>query len=211
MVLAIQNAFDALGRQNHYEVLEIGHGATPLEIKKSYFHMAKLYHPDRHFEPEMSDMKEKFEALFSRVHDAYETLSSQTARDQYNIELASGNEKESRDEKIRKEKSANLETARTQYNEGIKQFKQGNFWGAEEAFDWAIRLDPGNAEYLFRRGLTLARIPRRGHDAEEHPMKAIEKARKKRVPSGTRKLLCEKRPERKSLRHTDCSKTRPEF
>jgi curved DNA-binding protein CbpA len=175
----IQNAFDSLGRQNYYEVLEVGHGATPLEIKKAYFHLAKLYHPDRRFESEMSGMKEKLEALFSRIHDAYETLSSEAARDQYNIDLASGNEKERKDEKVRQEKSANQETARAQYNEGIKQFNQGNFWGAEEAFEWAMRLDPGNAEYIFRRGLTLARIPRRGHDAEEHLVRAVEKAPKK--------------------------------
>jgi curved DNA-binding protein CbpA len=176
---SVQNAFDSMGRQNYYEVLEVGHGATPLEIKKAYFHMAKLYHPDRHFEPEMSDMKEKFEALFSRIHDAYEKLSSPTARDQYNVDLASGVESARKEGKGNQGKPDNHETARAQFNEGIKQFNLGNFWGAEEAFEWAIRLDPGNAEYLFRRGLTLARIPRRGHDAEEHFVKAIEKEPKK--------------------------------
>jgi curved DNA-binding protein CbpA len=175
----IQNAFDSLGRQNHYEVLEVGHGATTLEIKTAYFHLAKLYHPDRHFEPEMIDMKEKLEALFSRIHEAYETLSSKTARHQYNIDLASGAERERKEEKTHKGKSANQATAFAQYNEGLKQFNQGNFWGAEEAFDWAIRLDPENAEYVFRRGLTLARIPRRGHEAEEHIVRAIEKEPKK--------------------------------
>jgi curved DNA-binding protein CbpA len=175
----IQNAFDSLGRQSHYEVLEVGHGATPMEIKKAYFHLANLYHPDRHFEPEMHDMKEKLEALFSRIHDAYETLSSKTGRHQYNLDLASGAERERGEEKVQRGKSANRETARAQYNEGMKQFNQRNFWGAEEAFAWAIRLDPGNPEYVFRRGLTLARIPRRGHEAEEHFVKAIEKAPEK--------------------------------
>ena len=172
----IQNAFDSLGRQSHYEVLEVGHGATPLEIEKAYFHLANLYHPDRHFEPEMNDMKEKLEALFSRIHDAYETLSSNTARHRYNIDLASGAERERAEGTVHQGKSADRETALAQYNEGMKQFNQRNFWGAEEAFAWAIRLDPENPEYVFRRGLTLARIPRRGHEAEEHLMKAIEKA-----------------------------------
>jgi tetratricopeptide (TPR) repeat protein len=175
----IQNAFDSLGRQNYYEVLEVGHGVTAQEIKKAYFHLAKLYHPDRHFEPEMSDMKEKFEALFSRIHDAYETLSSKTARHQSNIDLASGAERARGEEKSHLGTSANRETARAQYSEGMKQFNQGNFWGAEEAFDWAMRLDPGNAEYVFRRGLTLARIPRRGHEAEEHLVRTTEMEPKK--------------------------------
>jgi curved DNA-binding protein CbpA len=160
-------------------VLEVSHGATPLEIRKAYFHLAKRYHPDRHFETEMSDMMEKLDALFSRIHDAYETLSSQTARDQYNIDLASEAKRDRQEGKDQQVQSAGRETARTQYNEGMKQFNRGNFWGAEEAFEWAIRLEPGNAEYLFRRGLTLARIPRRGHDAEEHFVRAIEKEPKK--------------------------------
>jgi curved DNA-binding protein CbpA len=172
----IQNAFDLLGRQNHYEVLEVDHGATALEIKNAYFHLAKRYHPDRHLEPEMSDMKEKLEALFSRIHDAYGALGSQTTRDQYDRDLASGAERAREEEKAHQGISASRETARAQYLEGLKQYNRGNFWGAEEAFEWATRLDPGNAEYLFRRGLTLARIPRRGHEAEEHLVRAIEKA-----------------------------------
>jgi curved DNA-binding protein CbpA len=173
----LQHAFESLERQNHYEVLEVGHGAALLEIKKAYFHRAKLYHPDRHFEPEMSDMKEKLETLFTRIHDAYETLSSPAARDRYNIDLASEARVRGRAERGHAGKSVNnKDAALAQFNEGMRQFSQGNFWGAEEAFEWATRLDPGNADAVFHRGLALARIPRRGHDAEEHIVKATEMA-----------------------------------
>jgi curved DNA-binding protein CbpA len=173
----IQSAFDSLERQNHYEVLAVGHSATSLEIKKAYFHFAKLYHPDRHFDAEMNDMKDKLEALFSRIHDAYETLSSPAARDQYNIDLASGVLATVRVERGHSEKSDNNKgAALVQFNEGMRLFKQGNFWGAEEAFVWATRLDPGNADAVFRLGLALARIPRRGRDAEEQIVKATEMA-----------------------------------
>jgi DnaJ-class molecular chaperone len=168
----ILHAYESLERQNHFEVLAVDCGATPREVKKAYFHLAKLYHPDRHFEPEMSDMKEKLDTLFSRIHEAYETLSSQTKRDQYNIDLRSGEI----NSQAGKKKPGAEEAAQKQFAEGLKQFSQGNFWGAEEAFEWAARLDPSNAEYVFQRGLALARIPRRGHDAEEHLAKAIELA-----------------------------------
>jgi curved DNA-binding protein CbpA len=173
----IQNAFDSLERQNHYEVLEVGHGATPLEIKKAYFHFAKLYHPDRHFESEMNDMKDILEALFSRIHDAYEILSSPVSRNQYNIDLASGVLSARGAERSPSGKTDNNKgAALVQFNEGMKQFNQGNFWGAEEAFAWATRLDPENAEAVFRYGLALARIPRRGRDAEDQIVKATEMA-----------------------------------
>ncbi len=174
----IQYSFESLGLQNYYEVLGVDHSASLQEIKKSYFRFAKLYHPDRHFDPEMSGMKEKLEALFEAIHEAYLTLSSRTARDKYNLDLASGVKAQRVADHTWKGKPDNKEAALAQFDEGMNRFKMGNFWGAEEAFQWAVRLDSGNAEYVFRRGLALSRIPRRGHEAEEYYVKAIEMAPK---------------------------------
>lgn len=171
----IQDAYASLERMNHYEVLGVGRAATPQEIKKAFLWHAKLYHPDRHFDPGMSDMKEKLDALFARIHDAYETLSSQTRRQAYNIDLASGGNAE---KQARQQKPDNKNAALIQFKEGMKQYNIGNFWGADEAFQWALRLDPDEHEYVFHRGLSLSRMPRRGHEAEEYFLKALEMAPK---------------------------------
>jgi curved DNA-binding protein CbpA len=168
----IQRAYDAIETQDHYQVLGIKHSATTQEIKKAYFKLAKLYHPDRHFDPEMSDMKLKLETLFMRIHEAYDILSTQARRDQYNSTLSKG-VKTSRAEQQEPEKSAQKYNAIDQYNEGMRHFKAGNFWGAEEAFRWAVRLDPGNPRFLFYQGLALSRMPRRRHEAEEYFKKVI--------------------------------------
>jgi curved DNA-binding protein CbpA len=169
----IQRAYDVMEAQDHYEVLGVNRSAPAPEIKKAYFKLAKLYHPDRHFDPEMSDMKLKLEALFMRIHEAYDTLSTQAKRDQYTGTLSKAG-KTSRAEQQEPEKAAQKESAVDQYNEGMRQFKAGNFWGAEEAFRWAARLDPGNPRFLFYQGLALSRMPRRRHEAEEYFKKVIE-------------------------------------
>lgn len=172
-------AYANLGTLNHYELLNVGRTALPQEIKKAYFALAMLYHPDRHFIPEMSDMKEKLEALFTAIHDAYETLSNKAKREEYDLYLASGAERQRAVERARTGQQDERETAVVQFNEGLKQYKTGNFWGAEEAFRWAIRLDPEKADYVFHRAMTLARMPRRGNDAEEAFVRAIKMAPKK--------------------------------
>lgn len=167
----VLNAFESMARQNHYELLGVARGDTPQEIKKAYLLEAQRFHPDRHFDPGMGDLKEKLEALFNRIHEAYETLSSRDARNQYNIDLAAG--VTSGAERKPSNKPGENDAALVQFNEGLKRFNAGNFWGAEEAFSWAARLEQGNAEYVFHRGLALARIPRRGRDAEESYLAAI--------------------------------------
>jgi tetratricopeptide (TPR) repeat protein len=173
----LRDAYDSLVLQDYFQMLNVGRGATQAEIKKAYFHLAKVYHPDRHFDPEMNDMKDILSELFTRIHEAYETLSSPQKRDKYTLDLVNGRIKfRVQEAQPKAQKQDNKDAALVQYNEGMKRFSQNNFWGAEEAFQWAMRLDPGNAEYVFRRGLTLSRIPRRGHEAEEYYVKAIEMA-----------------------------------
>ncbi len=172
----VLQAFESMEQHNHYEMLGIGRNATTQEIKKAYFHVAKLYHPDRHFEAEMDDLKDKLEGLFSRVHEAYDTLISPESRDKYNLEMVDGAKSRQVDKKAQSGKADSQAKALAQFNEGMKLFQQGNYWGANEAFHWAIRLDPDNAEYQFRAGLALSRIPRRGHEGEEYFVKAIKLA-----------------------------------
>jgi rubrerythrin len=67
---------------NHYKLLEIHDYATDLEIKKSYYRLAKEFHPDRHANLP-ADLKEKLSAILSRVNLAYSTLINPEKRRDY--------------------------------------------------------------------------------------------------------------------------------
>jgi curved DNA-binding protein CbpA len=173
----ILKAFEEMPYLNHYQVLGIQKHSGEHEIKKAYFLLAKRYHPDRHFEPEMQDMKEKLETLFNRLHEAYEVLSNPERRQEYDPAkpqpAAPGFEERRPDEYVENytERAAK---AVAFYNAGMKDFKVGNFWGAAEAFSSASRLNPVKASYFYYYGLSLSHVPRRRHEAEENLQKAIE-------------------------------------
>lgn len=172
---AVQKAFEEIDGQNHYQILGVARSATGPEIKKAYFKLAMLYHPDRHFDPDMSDMKEKLETLFTNIHDAYDTLSDQARRSTYDrsgIKAAPAAQAQEQ----RQGRTDPKDAAEQRFEEGLSHYKSGNYWGAEEAFAWAARLDPDNTRYLFHVGLALSHMPRRGHDAEEYFTKAVERA-----------------------------------
>ncbi|TDQ38050.1 molecular chaperone DnaJ [Aureibacillus halotolerans] len=65
-----------MSKRDYYDVLEVGKGASKDEIKKSYRKLARQYHPDVNKEEGAADK-------FKEVSEAYEVLSDQQKRAQY--------------------------------------------------------------------------------------------------------------------------------
>lgn len=63
-----------LARRTDHEILGVAPGASPADLKAAFFRMARRYHPDVVHERGMGDLREKLEAVFFRVNDAYRTL-----------------------------------------------------------------------------------------------------------------------------------------
>jgi curved DNA-binding protein CbpA len=59
-----------------YEILEIKPNASEIEIKKAYFRLAKIYHPDKN---KSDNASEKFQ----RIQSAYEILINDKTRQEY--------------------------------------------------------------------------------------------------------------------------------
>lgn len=65
--------------EDHYKILGIQRSATPEEVKKAYFVMAKKYHPDAGDQTEIQK--------FHEVAKAYKVLSDKDARKVYDLSL----------------------------------------------------------------------------------------------------------------------------
>ena len=64
-------------KKDYYDTLGVSKSASQDEIKSAYRKLAKLYHPDLH--PNDQDCAQKFK----EINEAYEVLSDQTKRSNY--------------------------------------------------------------------------------------------------------------------------------
>lgn len=167
----IHSAYLNLKDQSNYEILGVKENAAEAEIRKSYFRLAKEYHPDRHLRKDMTNLKNELEALFVRITEAYNILIDEEKKKEYDISLATRQIKHKEKEESRED---SINKARAQFIIGKKNMDKGNHWGAADAFRWATRLDPHKAQYFSFLGYALSHIPRRLHEAEENCKKAIE-------------------------------------
>lgn len=69
--------------KNYYEILEVDVKASKEIIDKAFKVLAKKYHPDTQSESK----KEWAEAKFKEINEAYEILSNEETRENYDLEL----------------------------------------------------------------------------------------------------------------------------
>ncbi|XP_028310858.1 dnaJ heat shock protein family (Hsp40) member A3a isoform X2 [Gouania willdenowi] len=82
--LSFHTSAPVSNKQDFYEVLGVPRTATQKEIKKAYYQMAKKYHPDTNKEDPQA--KEKF----AQLAEAYEVLSDEVKRKQYDTYGSAG-------------------------------------------------------------------------------------------------------------------------
>jgi curved DNA-binding protein CbpA len=164
----IEEAYRLLENQNHYEALHVLRTSSREEIKKAYFMLAKEYHPDRHFESGMEEIKGELHTLFARITEAYDTLVTDRKRKDYDTRLSAGKEG--------KKEPVMVHTAHEFFVRGEFALKQGDLRNASYFFEEAIQKMPEKTEkaiYYLRYGQTIARIPGKLREAEEVLKKAI--------------------------------------
>ena len=59
-----------------YEILELKNTASEADIKKAYYRLSKIYHPDKNSDPQATEK-------FQKIHSAYEILSNNQTREEY--------------------------------------------------------------------------------------------------------------------------------
>jgi tetratricopeptide (TPR) repeat protein len=83
----ILEAWDGLQSRTHFEVLGLSRSVGEAEVKDAYFRLAKRFHPDVHHGESLGDLRDKLEAVFIRLGEAYDVLRDPRRRGDYEERL----------------------------------------------------------------------------------------------------------------------------
>ncbi len=83
----ILDMYYQLGELDLYAVLGIERSVDKKAVKRAYYELASIHHPDRFFRKRLGTFKQKMEAVFSRITEAHDTLADKTKRAEYDTYL----------------------------------------------------------------------------------------------------------------------------
>jgi curved DNA-binding protein CbpA len=171
--------------KHHYEVLDVAALATTDEIKNAYHALALRFHPDR-FHQRDPELRNKVESAFARITRAYEILSDQSLRSDYDAKrspraaatpLTGGQKSETpgRDSNGEKQPPPATSTNRAEasFQHGLDALKRNRHDEAIRSFAEAAMLSPREARYRAHYGQALIRQPNTRRIAETELQAAL--------------------------------------
>ena len=142
---------------NYYEIIGVPRTASASEVRSAYAKLARERHPDRFADPAEKARAEEF---FKNLTTAFNTLSSEKNRREYDASLD------------RPQVAPPQEIAQNAYRRGLEMFEAKKNHEAVELLRTAVGLFPEQPAFQGALGKALSRNP---HWAREG-MQAIEKA-----------------------------------
>ncbi len=155
------------GAVDYYQIFGLNNTSSAGDIKTAYFQMAKKFHPDRLGDAPDPELREKANFVFSIINKAYEVLSNEERRREYDMR---GYKEVADQSKV----SENLaEKANILYRKARTLYNQKRFWEAASLLEEAVRNDP-KPPYFMLLGLSQSNLPNLVHSAEKNFLKVIE-------------------------------------
>lgn len=131
-----------ISSQDYFQMLGLDRSATPDQVQKAFFALAKVWHPDR-LPPALVDVKDACSKVFTHLTDAQQTLCDPERRAEYMTLLKDGGATPDDQAKIQ----AVLEAA-MEFQKAEILLRRNDLTAAYEIAKRCLALDPEQADYL---------------------------------------------------------------
>lgn len=149
----------SLSAKDLYQILDVPRGASDEEIKKSYFQLARKFHPDRFARDVSKGYRDQIDEVFNAITMAYRTLSDKGKRQSYDQSIASARAEDP------------VKVAETKFRQAKTLFGLDRFQEAIVLLEEAVRLRK-KSEYFLLLALLESKVPALHQKAEQDYLQA---------------------------------------
>jgi curved DNA-binding protein CbpA len=157
---------------NYYQILGVEPAAKVAAIRKAYFGLAKMLHPDR-YHNETKELLRRVEKAFTELAQAHETLKNSATRQSYDMRMHQA--------ELDKERGVSETGGTRQEDRAAADFERGFALQLDGQFDAAVpylaravHYSPNNARYHAYYGKTLSADEDQRHKAQNELLKAVQ-------------------------------------
>ncbi|MGI9106858.1 MAG: DUF4388 domain-containing protein [Pyrinomonadaceae bacterium] len=180
----IEALFAHVNDADYFQILGVTRDADPAEVKRSYYALAKRFHPDRFQRGADASLRARIETAFTQITQAYETLREPRARTAYESKLnaqlgspasskAAAHQAASFSKSFAAANRSREQRAEECFQQGLAALKQNNYPSALALLGEATQLAPQQPRYHASYGNVLARDKRTRRQAEAELRMAI--------------------------------------
>jgi tetratricopeptide (TPR) repeat protein len=163
----VRHLIELTGRGSYYQLLGVTSEFTASEIKKSFYSLARKFHPDSHARSGVSTAR--LQNLMTIIAEAYRTLANQKTRDAHDkalVKMGGLN--------IHRERRGTEESVEGWLERANQCVRAENFAGSVVWLRKCVEAAPENASYRATLARSLATLPQYHNEAIEHFEKAID-------------------------------------
>ena len=153
--------------EDYFQVLGIDRGATASEAQTAYFALAKQWHPDR-IPPQFDEARDAAARVFTRMTDAYRTLTDPEKRAQYMVALEKGVEEFEEQAKVQRVIDATIEYQKAEVYLRRRDYSNA-LHAARKAYDGA----PEEAHHIALYAWLLSQQPEALQNKDFEPSIAL--------------------------------------
>jgi CheY-like chemotaxis protein/tetratricopeptide (TPR) repeat protein len=168
-VASIARFHDEIMSKDFFQIFNANKDTDLEKVKAAYFELAKRWHTDAYADMKLGSARVKLDAIFSRITEAYETITDKGKREEYLVYID------------RQKKG--LPTDVNQILKGEQLFDQAqamvrrrDYPGAKNVLEEAVRLNPGDALYYAHLGWVTFNVNPKAQNAVVDAVNYLKRA-----------------------------------
>lgn len=171
---------EKIAGKNYFETLAVSQDARDTDIKKAYYNLAKLYHPDLYETIPDNNIRSLANETFCQISSAYEVLCDEKSRKEYASRLNKGYTEGDATMVSR------ILLSEMEFKKGQSFLRVKNFEDAEKSFQTAVDMNPEEGEFYAYLGWAIynknGRSQEEADKAKEYVAKAISMSHRMAMP-----------------------------